>query len=207
MLKRVLCAGVLACGLSAAPAQAAVIFSDNFNTENGGTPALNYFGFANFTITEGSVDLIGTGPGGTSFNLLPGNGLYVDLDGSTNNAGLMTADSIVLGAGSYNFAFDLAGSQRGSAETVTVQLLANGIPFGVSSIYNRNSADPFSTESISFAILGAPINFQFRFQNGGNDNIGAILDNVTLSSVPEPASIMLLGLAAAGFAARRRARQ
>jgi hypothetical protein len=168
---------------------------------------LNYFGFANFAVTAGTVDLIGTGPGGTSFNLLPGNGLYVDLDGSTGNAGLTTADPIVLGAGSYNLAFDLAGSQRGSAETVTVQLLANGSPVGVPFVYNRNSADPFSTESIAFAILGAPINFQFSFQNAGNDNIGAILDNVSLSSVPEPASMMLLGLAAAGFAARRRARK
>ncbi len=44
---------------------------------------LNYAGFANWDVLDGFVDLIGNG----FFDLLPGNGLYVDLDGSTGDAG------------------------------------------------------------------------------------------------------------------------
>jgi len=207
MLKKVLFTSALALGLSAAPASAAVIFSDNFNTENGGTPMLNYAGFANFTISDGSVDLIGSGPGGTSFNFLPGNGLYVDLDGSTSDAGLMLQDSIMLGAGNYVFEFDLAGSQRGSTETVQTFLYVNGSPLLGPYVFTRNSADPFSTQSISFSILGGgTVGISFSFQNVGapGDNVGALLDNVRLSTVPEPGSMLLLAMAGAGFIARRR---
>ena len=55
-------------------ANAGVIFSDNFNAENGGTGVLNYNSFNNWTVTDGTVDLIGNG----FFDFYPGNGLYVD---------------------------------------------------------------------------------------------------------------------------------
>ena len=46
----------------------------------------------------------------------------------------------------------------------------------------------------------------FSFHDASNDNIGSLLDNVSVSAVPEPGSVSLLlaGLAALGFAARRR---
>lgn len=45
-------------------------------------PALNYTGFQHWDITREAVDLIGGIPPFEFFNLLPGNGLYVDLAGS-----------------------------------------------------------------------------------------------------------------------------
>ena len=62
------------------------------------TAALNYTGFANWTVYSGTVDLIGNG----SYDFLPGDGLYVDLDGSTSDAGVLTTKQ------SFNFT---AGSQ------------------------------------------------------------------------------------------------
>jgi hypothetical protein len=41
----------------ARPASAVVIFSDNFNTENGCVGTLNYNNFANWTVSNGTVDL------------------------------------------------------------------------------------------------------------------------------------------------------
>ena len=66
-------------------ASATPIFEDNFDSENGGNGVTNYTGFINWTVTDGTVDLIGNG----YFDFFPGNGLYVDMDGSTNNAGKM----------------------------------------------------------------------------------------------------------------------
>lgn len=71
----------------AGTAQATVLLSDNFNSENGGAGTLNYAGFVNWTVSDGSVDLCGNG----FCDFLPGNGLYVDMDGSTGNAGKLTS--------------------------------------------------------------------------------------------------------------------
>ena len=58
---------------------AAVVLSDNFNAD---AQMLNWAGDSSFTSLStggGSTDLIGTG----FFDFYPGNGNYVDLDGST----------------------------------------------------------------------------------------------------------------------------
>src|SRR5687767_26092 len=106
----------------ASSSEAIVIFADDFNTANGGTPTLNWNGLPNWTLSGGSVDLIGTGSGGTAFDFLPGNGLYVDLDGSTGNAVDAFSHAFSsLAAGTYLLSFDLAGNQRnGAFESVTV---------------------------------------------------------------------------------------
>ena len=90
------------------PVAAATLLEDNFDAENSGTGTLNYSGLANWDVTDGSVDLIGNG----FFDYLPGNGLYLDLDGSTGNAGKLESKT------TYSFnpgdivelKFNLAGS-------------------------------------------------------------------------------------------------
>jgi hypothetical protein len=64
-----------------------VLISDDFNSENNGSGMINYQSFKNWIVKDGSVDLIGNGfydmPGGG------GNGLYVDLDGTTSDVGIL----------------------------------------------------------------------------------------------------------------------
>jgi hypothetical protein len=156
----------------AAHASAKTLFSDNFNSENGGVGQLNYYGFANWTVTNGSVDLIGNG----FFDFLPGNGLYVDLDGSTNQAGTMVSNPISLLAGSYLFQFDLAGSQRGTMEPV-VASVDQGLSTLASQNYNLPSSQPFTFYSIPFTVA-APGTVTLSFSETGNSNMGELLDNV-----------------------------
>src|SRR6185369_10906931 len=74
------------------------------------------------TAAPGSIDIIGTG----FFDLQPGHGNYVDLDGSSgsghNPAGQLTSVA-TFGPGNYTLTFALAGNLRGApAQTTTVSL-------------------------------------------------------------------------------------
>jgi hypothetical protein len=176
----------------AGSASATVIFSDNFNAQNGGAGQLNFNAFSGWTVSNGSVDLIGAG---TGFDFYPGNGLYVDLDGSTGNAGDLTAN-MPFAAGTYQLSFSLGGNARGGAnDQVTVSLGS------WSEVFNVPSNFPFTTITRTFTTTGG----QLKFSHAGGDNIGAILDNVSVSTVPEPVSLLVFGgLLVGGIAAVRR---
>ena len=91
-------------------------------------------------------------------------------------------------AGSYTLSFLLGGNQRGApAQTTTVSLgtfLQN---------ITLNSTDPLALFSFSFFTTGGVLSF---LEQGPSDQQGNILDEVSLSTVPLPASwnLMLLGL-------------
>jgi len=69
------------------------------------------------------------------------------------------------------------------------------------------SADPLGLRSLAFT-PGSSGSYLLSFANAGGDNLGAILDNVVVSTpaIPEPETyaLMLAGLGAVGYAARRR---
>lgn len=150
------------------------LLADNFNDENGGIPELDYANFTNWDVSDGTFDLIGNG----SFDFFPQNGLYVDLDGSTENPGILKSKAdFTLERGIYYLQFDIAGSQRGDINTVTVRL-ANVF----SEQFTLESNEPFLTINRTI-IVTEPItgHLSFELTAGGGDNVGLILDEVKLS--------------------------
>lgn len=192
VVTKTLCA-VAVCGALSAPAQSAVIFSDNFDSYPATTNATNFGG--NWTVTNGSVDVIGNG----FFDFYPGNGLYIDLDGSTNDPGDFTSKALSVNAGTYTLEFVLSGSTRGESNTVDVSFGSYSESFDLASNYPVTTF----TRTVNFASNSLA---SVVFKNGGSDNMGALLFNVTVASVPEAetAAMMLAGLGIMGSIVRRR---
>ncbi|HKY42860.1 MAG TPA: hypothetical protein VJM50_07170, partial [Pyrinomonadaceae bacterium] len=148
-----------------------ILFQDNFDAENGGEGALNYFGLTHWNVTFGSIDLIGNG----FADFLPGNGLYLDLDGTTGAAGTIESkQTFTLVPGTYRLKFSLAGSQRGDANQVEVHL-ANVF----TETFTPPSDAPFETVVRDIVVM-TPTTGKLAFGSFGADNMGFLLDNVQL---------------------------
>ncbi|MBP6014630.1 MAG: pyruvate-binding protein [Alphaproteobacteria bacterium] len=184
-MRRFLNTVALAGALSAAvcgSANAGVILSDNFDAAPLG---LNWPGDAVFTSLGGppsgpTTDLIGA-PG--FFDMLPGNGRYVDMDGSTGVSGILQS-VVSFGPGDYTLSFWLAGNQRNVAPRAVDVFLGTDLIASVT----LPATTPFTLFTFNFTSTGGG-NLTFAQQGPGN-NQGSLLDNVTLS-VPEPTTLAM----------------
>lgn len=194
-LRHALCVAAL---FAACSAQASTtVFSDSFEASARG---LN-LGPAGWTVSGGTVDVVGPGLFG---ELCLGSGNCLDLDGSTGQAGELSR-SIWMDAGvTYTLSFDIAGNRRNAGtEQVRISLA------GGSNLISLIDASPTAAwQHLSLSRMTSVSGFYtLSFQNIGGDNMGAMLDNVAITAVPEPgaAALLLAGLAGvAGVNLRRR---
>jgi hypothetical protein len=193
-------------------ASAVLLFSDNFDADVTGLNAPG--GLINWTIDNGTVDVISSGQYGIS--CVGGTGKCLDMDGTSNNGGRIVSKAVfsLLAGSTYTLNFDVSGNQRNtSTDTWIMELLD---PTTLTSIFGTSGAvagtDPFTTLTTSVTFSG-PTDVRLSFSDPGNDNVGYILDNVAFSctggqcaSVPEPGMLALLstGLLAIGVTRRRR---
>lgn len=192
-LKRIAKLGLCTCALSGftGGAQAAVLFSDDFDSNATSLNAVP----AGWTVSNGTVDIIGNG----FFDFYPGNGAYIDLDGSTNDAGELSHAFSLTGGVTYNASFTLGGSTRGDSNVVDVS-------FGTASqSFTLASNDPLALFTVGFT-PATDGSYALTFANQGGDALGAILLDVEVAAIPEPETyaLMLAGLGMLGAVRRRR---
>ena len=182
-------------------AQAANLVSDpEFNSPSGGAVFIDEpdgATFGGWTVTSGTVDLIGgywqaPEPGGGS----------VDLDGISVGS---IAQSIATGTGEYKLTFDLSGNPDGPPQVKTLGVLVgNALKTFTYTIGGNTHANMMYTpESLTFHASG-PTTLVFSSLDPASSPYGPVVGDVSIASVPEPASwaLMFLGLGAMGGALR-----
>ncbi len=202
-------------------ASATILFSDDFESESATGSVLNYDSFNNWVVRDGTVDLIKSGPN-PWFDPNLGDGFFVDLDGSTYDAGRMVSrQSFAFESGvHYRLSFDLAGNSRNASEDWVRSIVTmNGVAGEqhANEVFKLGGNEAFTTYALDF--YGEPTNesgrivFRTDFPNqvnnnypNQNDNIGLLLDNVVLESVDvaEPGNLGLMSLGLLGLAFVRR---
>jgi PEP-CTERM motif len=197
-------AALAAMALGAGAAQAAQVFSDNFNSENGGVAANPYTSFTNWTVNNGAF----TVEEGSVCN--GGSGGCIGLDGSGGGPisnEFHTTQSFSYGAGAVvTLSYDIAGNHRdcdrcANDDTYEAGFLYGVIPTTINDLtvdgFDEGSLDettgidlhgdgfpvprldPWTTHTISFTATQAG-SVQIDFRSGSVDGAGPLLDNVTL---------------------------
>jgi hypothetical protein len=197
MLKQVFLSAAILAGATIS-SQAAVLFSDDFN---GATQGLDVAP-AGWNVSNGTVDVIGSG----FYDFYPGSGNYLDMDGSTFNAGRIDTISTfnLIAGNTYTISFDY-GVNGSAAETLN---------FGIGSILQTlvipaGGVANLTTLAYTFVAAANESGVSLFFEALGGDQQGPVLDNVSLqvSAVPLPAAAPLLVTALFGLGALARRRR
>ena len=153
-----------------------VMFFEDFDDENNGEGINNWKDFAQWDVISGCVDLHGNG----FYDIVPGRGLYVDLDGSCTRAGTIeTKESFTLVPGDrYLLEYWLAGNQRrDDADSLDVTL---GSTFQQRHVLPRREDFRLHSHMITVADTTQA---SLRFAHYGGDNEGALLDLIRIRRI------------------------
>ncbi len=204
----------IALWLVSAPASAVVIFSDNFDVDVTGLNAPG--GLLNWTIDNGTVDVINSGS--YSIDCVGSTGKCIDMDGTTGNGGrIISKQTFTLLPGqTWSLSGLISGNQRNTASDTWIAGFLDATTLSLVASVSGTVAgtDPFAGKGVAVSLI-SPTTLRMFFEDPGSDNIGFILDDVTLecrgdtcasASVPEPGVLALLAGGLLGFALNRRRR-
>ncbi len=194
MLTRLGCAALLFTAVS----PAITIFTDGFESSAAGINATPN----GWTLARSSVDVLAQSG---SFNCHTGV-RCVDMDGTSLAAGRIESPDFTFAAGlTYTLTFWVSQNQRGfyGPDSMTACLGTE-----CATLTLAESAPGTNTWAVhTLTLIGTGTVGRLSFDHAGGDNVGLILDDITLadSSAPEPGTLALLGAGLGWLWMRRRA--
>jgi len=211
LIKTLSVAALIAAG-ACSSASAGVVYSNYFNTQTGG-PTFTTIGtsgtFDGFSVTSGSIDLIGGYWQGAPAPVGVNGSGSVDLDGNSPGAISLTT-SLSLAAGSYVLDFYLSGNPDGTPPLKTVDVSVGSatdqvFTYDTAAMGNTHGDMKYVLETVAFTTPGAT-SLTFTSGDNGGTPYGPVIGAVTISSVPEPSTwaMMILGFLGVGFISYRR---
>ena len=187
---------IAGCAIAAPAAKATLVFSTNFDTV---AVAPGTFTFVNsvegWTATVGTIELQNN-VAGTPFSQ-PN---LVELDSNQNSAMART----VATSGPSLLTFEYSPRPGVPASSAGIEVSLDGIP--VFSIAQSGIGNADTVWSLQSVLLPAGNTLQFA-AIGTSDSVGGYLDNISLQTAPEPATLTLLGAGLLGLGIARRVRR
>jgi hypothetical protein len=208
-MKFTILAALAATALSATSASAAApIFSETFDNKDSGFRFTGNVTLADATTYVACCNTIGTGSGNFAAfggGNLPSGSLAAIF---TTVVGQLYSVGFNIGAVGQN-SDTLIFSTGATTDTLaTFNGFADGAPVDVFTAFADNNLDTtFKADSFTFTATSELT--ALLVQGGGANNADALLDDVSITAVPEPATwaMMFLGFAMVGGAARYRRRE
>lgn len=192
-----------------------VVFEENFDET---TPQLGVTTAGQFTALNGTnVDIVAASNGWASLVVSPESGNVIDMGGTGSNPYGQIQAAIALTPGTYVLSFDLVGNQRVDGPDTTLVTLGTGSGGTGTISYNQAfTLGEFGLAGVGGVVTSSPItigagteylDFTDTDANGYDENIGSLLDDVTiaetttpLTATPEPGTVFLLGTGILGLA-------
>lgn len=157
-----------------------------------------------WTVTEGDANVVAGTFSSTNGNLAYEGDQYLDLVGQSGSGGITQAVATTAGL-SYEFSFAFSHNLFAGLAAASASYSIGGLTGVVTHSTGSTSDLDWTVLTGRFVATGPTTTFSFTNLTGGQ-NEGVLLDGISLSAVPEPATwaLMILGFGAVGAAMRRR---
>lgn len=158
----------------------------------------DYFDWINWDVIDGSTDLCGQGENGAAFwDVLPGNGLYMDLAGTlvgvTHNGTIRSKTTFAFTAGkTYKFSFYLAGwnvPEPATGREFEVQVSIENV-LAAQTITVTDRLQPFTLYSYEFTPDSSTTGRIIIAQVTSFVSVGLLLDRVLLENVTDTVTML-----------------